>query len=87
MKKLNILLPFLFITSIGFGQSVTSRDITWSSAKSVELHSSVDIVQVATLVTHTNKQIDYVVNNNTLTFIITSIDGTWTDASANGKLT
>ena len=87
MKKYYILLLLLILTSAGFSQSVTSRDITWSSAKSVELHSTVDLNQSSKLVTHSTKQIDYVQSNNsTLTFLISSIDGTWSDPNTNGSL-
>jgi hypothetical protein len=88
MKKYYILFLLLIITGTVFAQSITSRDITWLSAKSVELRSSVDLNQNCKLITRSNKQVDYILNEtSTLTFVISGIDGTWSDPNTNGSLT
>jgi hypothetical protein len=88
MKRNYILILLLLLTSTAFSQSVTTRDITWNSAKSVELHSSVDVNQSCKLVTRSNKQVDLVQSNGTtLTFLISSITGTWSDPNTNGSIT
>jgi hypothetical protein len=87
MKNILILL-FLLISGTVFCQSITSRDVMWISVKSTELHSGVDLIQNCTVITRSNKQVDYVQSNGTtITFLISSIQGTWNDPNANGSLT
>lgn len=88
MKKFYILLLLLLATGTAFCQSITNREITWHTAKSLELHSNVELNQSGKIITRANRQIDYVVDeNNTLSFAITGIVGSWNDLNTNGSLT
>jgi len=88
MKKYYILMFVFFLTSHAFSQSVVSRDITWSSSNNTELHSNVNIVQNCKLITRSNIQIDYIINeSNTFIFSIHEIVGVWNDPNMNGAIT
>jgi hypothetical protein len=86
MNKNYILLVLIFITTSALSQSIVNRDITWNAAKSVELHSNVDVVKPSKLITRGTSQIEWVTGEDVLTFIITSVDGTWTSPNQTGSL-
>jgi hypothetical protein len=81
------LLGIAFVNE-AFGQDsgIVSREVSWQTARSLELHSNQQGDRSCKVVTRKDKSIDLICGTDTLTFAIARVSGTWTDHTKDGSL-
>lgn len=78
---------FSFTSAYAQEPGITERQISWQSLESKELHSGESHSQSCTIVTYADQKIDLLCGNDSFTYSIEKIIGTWTDPALSGSLT
>jgi hypothetical protein len=82
-----MLLGMTFINkTYGQDTGIVSREVTWQTEKSLELHSNQEGERPCKIVTRKDQSIDLICDNNTLTFSIQRVTGNWGDYTKDGSL-
>jgi hypothetical protein len=70
-----------------FAQNVATSKIAWQSERSLEMHSSQDIIRYCTITTDpTSITLDYTNSKDSFTFSVTQVEGNWSNPSQAGSI-